>query len=300
MAVHSMTGFARTSGQYQDGLDRETTWSIELRSVNGKGLDIRLRMPSSLEAIDQQIRKLLSSKISRGNVSLNLSLKSQDNRGRVELNQEAFNDILKAAKTASEISELPMPSLDALLNVRNVLQEQELQEDEAETKAFQAEILKSIEGALDDFLRARAEEGGKIGINCQERLDKIDDLTNQAVDLASNQTELIKQKIKENIATLLEQSDEMDENRLHQEAMFIAVKADVSEELDRLKAHVEQANDLLQRKEPIGRRLDFLCQEFNREANTLCSKSSSKELTYIGLELKTVIDQLREQVQNIE
>ena len=300
MAVHSMTGFARTSGQYQDGLDREASWSIELRSVNGKGLDIRLRIPSSLEAIDQQIRKHLSSKISRGNVSLNLSLKSKENRGMLELNQEAFNDILKAAKTASEISELPMPSLDALLNVRNVLQEQELPENEEETKALQAEILKTIEHALHDFLLARAEEGAKIGINCQERLDKINDLTDQAIEQASNQTKVIKQKIKENITTLLEQSDDMDENRLHQEAMFIAVKADVSEELDRLKAHVEQANDLLQRAEPIGRRLDFLCQEFNREANTLCSKSSSKELTYIGLELKTVIDQLREQVQNIE
>ncbi len=300
MAVHSMTGFARTNGQYQDGLDQEASWSIELRSVNGKGLDIRLRMPSSLEAIDQQIRKHLSSKISRGNVSLNLSLKSKENRGMLVLNQEAFNDILKAAKTASEISELPMPSLDALLNVRNVLQEQELQENEEETKALQDEILKTIEQALNDFMLARAEEGAKIGVNCQERLDKINDLTDQAIELASTQTEVIKQRIKDNITTLLEQSDDMDENRLHQEAMFIAVKADISEELDRLKAHVEQANDLLQRKEPIGRRLDFLCQEFNREANTLCSKSSSKELTYIGLELKTVIDQLREQVQNIE
>ncbi len=300
MAVHSMTGFARTSGLYHDGLDRETSWSIELRSVNGKGLDIRLRMPSSLEVIDQPIRKQLSSKINRGNVSLNLSLKTQENRGLLELNQEAFNYILTAAKTAAQISDLPMPSLDALLNMRNVLQEKDLQEDEAETKALQAEILKSIDDALNDFMGARAEEGAKIGINCQERLDKINDLTNQAIELASNQTQVIKDKIKDNIATLLEQSNDLDENRLHQEAMFIAVKADISEELDRLKAHVEQANDLLGRKEPIGRRLDFLCQEFNREANTLCSKSSSKELTYVGLELKTVIDQLREQVQNIE
>ena len=295
-----MTGFARTRGHYLNGDDIETNWSIELRSVNGKGLDIRVRMPSSLDAIDQEIKKQLSQKISRGNVSLNITLKSKELKGKIELNQDAFNDILNAAQSAATISGLPMPNLDTLLNMRAVLQEQETQEDEEAAKTLHTHIMQDVKQAMDALLQARKEEGEQLKAAILQRLEAINDLTKQAQTLANDQPNAIKQKIKENIATLLEQADQFDENRLHQEAMLIAVKADISEELDRLNSHVEQAHDLIERNEPIGRRLDFLCQEFNREANTLCSKASSKQLTYIGLELKTVIDQLREQVQNIE
>lgn len=314
MAVNSMTGFARTNGQYtvepttlQDDtltvakdIANQTTWSIELRSVNGKGLDIKVRMPNTLEAIEQKIKKQLSSKINRGNVSVNILVKNQETKGTLELNQVAFQDILKAAKTASELSKLPMPSLDALLNMRGVLKEQEAQEDETITKQLHNNILLSLDEVLDAFLIARGEEGAKLQSIITTRLNQIDELTERVTKIAQDQPDQLKQKIKENIALLTQTSQEFDQDRLHQEAMIIAVKADISEELDRLKAHVEQAHDLLGRDEPIGRRLDFLCQEFNREANTLCSKSHSKELTYIGLELKTIIDQLREQVQNIE
>jgi len=314
MAVNSMTGFARTNGQYtvepttlQDDtltvakdIANQTTWSIELRSVNGKGLDIKVRMPNTLEAIEQKIKKQLSSKINRGNVSVNILVKNQETKGTLELNQVAFQDILKAAKTASELSKLPMPSLDALLNMRGVLKEQEAQEDETITKQLHNNILLSLDEVLDAFLIARGEEGAKLQTIITTRLNQIHELTERVTKIAQDQPDQLKQKIKENIALLNQTSQEFDQDRLHQEAMIIAVKADISEELDRLKAHVEQAHDLLGRDEPIGRRLDFLCQEFNREANTLCSKSHSKELTYIGLELKTIIDQLREQVQNIE
>jgi len=326
MAVNSMTGFARTTGQYTAGQERsqeaaqhntqantqnntpattkhnanQTTWSIELRSVNGKGLDIKLRMPNTLEVIEQKIKKQLSSKINRGNVSVNILLKNQETKGTLELNQDAFQDILTAAKKAADISKLPMPSLDALLNMRGVLKEQEAQEDETITKQLHNNILQSLEEVLGAFLIAREEEGAKLQTIITTRLNQIHELTEQVTKIAQNQPDELKQKIKQNVALLTQTSQELDEDRLHQEAMMIAVKADISEELDRLKAHVEQAHDLLSRDEPIGRRLDFLCQEFNREANTLCSKSHSKELTYIGLELKTLIDQLREQVQNIE
>lgn len=300
MAVMSMTGFARASDQHTNENNNETTWAIELRSVNGKGMDLRMRMPNSLEPIDQQIRKHFAKHLSRGNVTLNINVKSQDRKGAIELNREAFTDLLNAAKTAAEISNLPMPSLDALLSMRNVLQEQECQEDEEETQALQEKIFTSIGQALEGLLKARQEEGEKLEKVINERLIKIDGLIGDAIDLTSNQREQIKKKLKDNIKLLLDQSDDLDESRLNQEAVLLAVKADISEELDRLKAHVEQAQDLMSRKEPIGRRMDFLCQEFNREANTLCSKSQTKELTYIGLELKTLIDQLREQVQNIE
>lgn len=300
MAVISMTGFARATGQYNNAENLETSWSIELRSVNGKGLDMRLRMPTSLETLEQDIKKLVASKLSRGNISLNINLKNQITKGAIELNKTAFNDLLNAAKTASEISGLPMPTLDALLNMRNVLQEQEAAENEEEVKALHQQILASIQQALTAIMSAREEEGAKLKVVIEERIVKIDRLTDEAITIAKSQTDDIKTKMKASIAHIIEQTDELDEQRLHQEAMYLAVKADITEELDRIKAHVEQAKDLLQRQEPIGRRLDFLCQEFNREANTLCSKSHSKELTYTGLELKTVIDQLREQVQNIE
>lgn len=300
MAVISMTGFARATGQYNNAENLETSWSIELRSVNGKGLDMRLRMPTSLETLEQDIKKLVASKLSRGNISLNINLKNQITKGAIELNQTAFKDLLNAAKTASEISGLPMPTLDALLNMRNVLQEQEAAENEEEVKALHQQILASIQQALTAIMSAREEEGAKLKVVIEERIVKIDRLTDEAITIAKSQTDDIKTKMKASIAHIIEQTDELDEQRLHQEAMYLAVKADITEELDRIKAHVEQAKDLLQRQEPIGRRLDFLCQEFNREANTLCSKSHSKELTYTGLELKTVIDQLREQVQNIE
>ncbi len=295
-----MTGFSRTTGTFNSKIQGETTWSIEIRSVNGKGLDIRLRMPNSLEPIEAELRSYLSKQLKRGNITINIILKNQEARGRIELNKDAFEDVLNAAKTASKISNLPLPALDSLLSMRAVLQEQETLEDEKETSAMQKSLLRDVKEAIDALVTARSEEGSNLVIILNDRLKQITKLVKEAEKLAHDQPQMIKTKLEDNIKKHLEDREELDPQRLHQEAVLITVKADVSEELDRLKAHVEQAETLLNSNKPIGRRLDFLCQEFNREANTLCSKSQSKDLTYVGLELKTIIDQLREQVQNIE
>lgn len=318
MALKSMTGFARIDGSLSaaqksanppetdpsvnttNGTSASPQWTIELRSVNNKGLDIRLRVPSGMETLDQQIRKQLSAELSRGSITLNLNLKREDRKGSTELNIEAFNDLLHAAKTASEISNLPMPDLGSLLTGKGILREKETEENEDDKNNLQQAILTDIKTAIENLVTARAEEGTKLQATIEDRLKKISTLTADATKTSDALPETIKARLKENIARLMEQSEGFDPDRLHQEAMLLSVKADITEELDRLRAHVEQADDLLGRSEPVGRRLDFLCQEFNREANTLCSKASSKEMTYIGLELKTIIDQLREQVQNIE
>lgn len=300
MTVKSMTGFARTSGHYVSQSNGETAWTVELRSVNGKGLDIRLRMPNSLDSLDAPIRKHLNQNLKRGNVTLNIALKNQETKGRIELNEDAFKDVLAAARIASDISEMAMPPLGTLLNMRHVLQEQDTLPDDEETKAMQEALLISIKEAADTLVKARSDEGSKLKDVLEDRLLEIRTLVEKATNLAPHQPQMIKTRITESLDALLNDREELDPQRLHQEATLLAVKADVSEELDRLHAHIEQANAFLEMKGPIGRQFDFLCQEFNREANTLCSKSQSKELTYIGLELKTVIDQLREQVQNIE
>lgn len=300
MAVQSMTGFARSSGQYNSETSGDISWTVELRAVNGKGLDIRLRMPSSLDPLDKEIRTAITNRLTRGNVSLNITLKNQAGNGRIELNRTAFEDVLNAAKTASDISGMPMPGLDALLSMRQVLELQEQAEDEAEIKQINAAILADIKTAIESLATARLEEGSNLAVILDEKINEISGLVNAAIETAAKQAGEIETRLAENIKQLTGKSEEFDPQRLHQEAVMIAVKADISEELDRLKAHIEQARSLLAADEPIGRRFDFLCQEFNREANTLCAKSQLKELTYIGLELKTLIDQLREQVQNIE
>lgn len=291
-----MTGFSRATGSNEDA-----QWTIELRSVNGRGLDLRVRLPNGMEALDSELRKQLSSKLSRGNITLNFNLKKNQSDISTELNVPAFNELLKAAKHASEISGLPMPDLGVLLNSRNILKEAEKTESESKINDMHAKIIKSFNRALDDLIKARTEEGTKLSETIKNRLETIKNLTNQADNLEERKPEAIKERMKSSLALLTnQQSPEFDENRLHQEAMLIATRIDIAEELDRIKAHVAQAEDLLEKNEPVGRRFDFLCQEFNREANTICSKANVKKLTYIGLELKTIIDQLREQVQNIE
>ncbi len=295
MTLKSMTGFSRCQGA-----NSEAQWTLELRSVNGKNLDLRLRLPTAMEQLDTEFRKRLTTSLARGNVTINLNLKKEQTTTRTELNQEAFKDLLAAAKTASDISGLPMPDLGTLLNTRNILKDVDREEAEDKTEELYKSILQDFNQALSELIKARAEEGANLSTAISEKLSLIKQLTQKAETLEERQPEAIKQKIRQNIDLLKDQTIELDETRLHQEAIMIASKADIKEELDRLIAHVAQAEELIVKNEPVGRRLDFLCQEFNREANTICSKANAKELTYIGLELKTVIDQLREQVQNIE
>lgn len=309
MALKSMTGFARLSGsltpaQKSQPESQQNTpypaWVVELRSVNGKGLDLRLRLPPGLEAIEQEIKKTLSNQLGRGNVSLSLNLTNLQDQGRLELNETAFNQLLAIAKRAHELSGLPLPDLNTLLQNKTVLKETEATKDEAAINQLHQAILTDITACTSQLSQARREEGKALGHILTEKLEIINQLVKEATNAAEAQKDGLKSKLKSAMEKLMEEAATWDESRLHQEAMLLIVKADVSEELDRLRAHISQARDLMERDEPVGRRLDFLCQEFNREANTLCSKAASKELTYIGLELKTIIDQLREQVQNIE
>lgn len=296
MSLSSMTGFARAEGSLE-----EIQWTIELRSVNGRGLDMRMRLPNGYEALDSLFRKTISEKLSRGNISVNFNIKKTKTENLTELNTLAFNDLLKAARLASDISGLPMPDLGTLLTSRNILKDVEKQETDEKIQELNNQITKSFNSALEELIIARKSEGEKLKSVISERLSSIKSLTNTAENLDERKPEAIKERLKQSLQTLLDQENqEFDEYRLHQEAMIIATRADIAEELDRLKAHVSQAEELLQKTEPVGRRFDFLCQEFNREANTVCSKSNAKKLTYIGLELKNIIDQLREQVQNIE
>lgn len=313
MALKSMTGFARLTGTLaaeqtnnlpEVSQNNQThpsfSWTIELRSVNGKGLDLRLRMPVGMEALEQKLKKHLNSQLGRGNVSFNLNLVRQQSSGRIELNETAFNDLVAAAKRAASLSGLNLPDLSILLQNKSVLVEKEQMEDEEQQQKLHAAIFDTAMKAINALITAREEEGRALTNIIQEKIDKIRSLTNEATSQAKLQEVSLQEKLKQAVANLIEDTSTLDENRLEQEAMLLVVKADINEELDRLRAHIDQAEDLISRDEPVGRRLDFLCQEFNREANTLCSKSASKELTYLGLELKTVIDQLREQVQNIE
>lgn len=296
MSLSSMTGFARAEGSLE-----EIQWTIELRSVNGRGLDMRMRLPNGYEALDSLFRKTISEKLSRGNISVNFNIKKTKTENLTELNTLAFNDLLKAARLASDISGLPMPDLGTLLTSRNILKDVEKQETDEKIQELNNQITKSFNSALEELIIARKSEGEKLKSVISERLSSIKSLTNTAENLDERKPEAIKERLKQSLQTLLDQENqEFDEYRLHQEAMIIATRADIAEELDRLKAHVAQAEELLIKTEPVGRRFDFLCQEFNREANTICSKSNAKKLTYIGLELKNIIDQLREQVQNIE
>ena len=291
-----MTGFARASGASTDGA---RAWTWEVRSVNSKGLDVRLRTPPGTEAVEQAAREAVGKRFKRGSVNLTLSVQDAAQGPSYKVNEALLDELAGiAAEMAERYPALNAPTVDSLLTIKGVLEPVEQAEDEAARTAREAAILDTLAEALDALAAARAEEGARLRGVLAAHVDAIAELTEMAGGLAAIQPEALKARLAEQVATLADVPVEPD--RLAQEAAVLATKSDVREELDRLRAHVSQARALMDKAEPVGRRLDFLCQEFNREANTLCSKSPDTELTNIGLELKTVIDQLREQVQNIE
>jgi uncharacterized protein (TIGR00255 family) len=295
-----MTGFARAGGQ-----DERWNWSWELRSVNGRGLEVRLRLPAGLEALDLPARAAVSAALKRGNVSANLAATRIAGEVAIQVNRAALDRYLSlVAELQTSLPEGVAPArLDGMLALKGVVEVAEPAEADATREARDAAILASLARALTELGVARGEEGARLTVVLQQILDEIETLVGAARASAATQPEAIKARLAEKIAALLEGPNALTPERLAQEAALLATRADVREELDRLAAHLAQARDLLHRgdaKQGIGRRLDFLAQEFNREANTLCSKSADVELTRIGLELKTAIDRLREQVQNIE
>ncbi len=296
MALQSMTGFARaegTSGRYR--------WAWELRSVNGKGLDIRMRLPQGMEGFETEIRRLLGQYLTRGNIQVGLAVSVSENRVEAVLNRDALDAVLRLRDELGTDLVDPAPlRLDALLSIRGLVDFREAQDDEKALSARDADILSGLEQAVRALCDMRMTEGDALCRVLSDHVANIEELALKVEADPSRQPEEIARKLETQLAALLEASPSLDRDRLHAEAALLATKADLREEIDRLKAHVTAARDLLAMGGPIGRKLDFLAQEFNRESNTICSKSNAVAVTAAGIELKVVIDQFREQVQNLE
>jgi uncharacterized protein (TIGR00255 family) len=295
MTLSSMTGFARGHG-----VAGTYAWAWELKSVNSKGLDLKLRLPTGWEAIEPGVRVRASEVLSRGSVFANLTVSREGTAPVARINAPALNAVLAALKgLEGKVAGAP-PSLDGILSLKGVMEVSEAEESEEEKSAAEAAVVAGFGEALKGLAEMRRTEGQALGKILSARLSEIGALAARAEATPGRKAEAIKARLAEQVAALLEASQRFDADRLHQEAILLATKIDIREELDRLAAHVAQAKKLLADGGPIGRKLDFLSQELNRESNTLCSKANDLELTNIGLELKAVVEQFREQVQNLE
>ncbi|MCC8941808.1 YicC/YloC family endoribonuclease [Bradyrhizobium ivorense] len=295
MALSSMTGFARShgaSGPY--------TFEWELKSVNAKGYDLRLRLPSGWDELEAFAKKRAGELLSRGTVYANLSVKRADAAQTIRINEDVLAAVVKVAGTLAQRIDAVAPSIDGLLGIKGVIEVVEPESNEDEDKAAREAAAKAFEQALDSLVEMRRREGDALGQILMQRMDEIEGLARRAEAAPGRKPEAIKARLAEQIAALLETSDRFDADRLSQEAILIAAKADIREELDRIASHIAQAREMIGKGGPVGRRLDFLAQEFNREVNTCCSKSNDVELTNTGLAMKNVVEQFREQVQNLE
>lgn len=295
--LYSMTSFASGKGAFE-----AYSWTWELRSVNGKGLDLRLRVPDWIDGLEAGIRARLGKAVSRGNVSLSLRVQSEEQTGGLSVNAAQLEDVLRAmtdVEARAMDMGLSLASANAadVLAMRGVLEAGNTDQD---TGPLCKAMLADFEPLLEGFLTMRGSEGGALETVLTEQLNTIESLTAKAAQAADARKDEVAANLRTQLARVLDNSDGADEARVAQELAMLSVKADVTEEIDRLSAHVTAARDLMAAGSPIGRKLDFLSQEFNREANTVCSKAGSVALTTLGLELKTVIDQMREQVQNVE
>jgi len=296
----SMTGFATHERLHQVASESWTaTWDV--RSVNAKGLDIRLRLPDWVPGLEADTRKALSASLGRGSVQLSLKLVRNLSEGP-QVNTEALSQVLTRLSAVEELARAqgielaPVTALDVLAQ-RGVQDAQDLSTEDAASLA--GALSGDLPLLIDALVTMRRQEGAQLVPVLASQIDDISELTDRARGCVERRTGKQKSQMGEALARL-EKRNDLDESRLMQELALIAVKSDISEELDRLAAHVATARDLLAAKGPVGRKLDFLCQEFNREANTLCAKSGDTELTRVGLELKTRIEQFREQIQNVE
>jgi uncharacterized protein (TIGR00255 family) len=296
MNISSMTGFART-----DGTAAGLTWTWEARSVNGRGLDIRLRLPPGNEALEIPARDAIAKRFSRGNIALALTIEKQQTNGAIRLNETVLADVVKVVDRIATLFGAARPDAAQLLMIKGVLEaaDQTPEDAEARTKRERA-LIESLEATLEKLSEARRAEGARLADVIQDQLAQIERYAADVRASPSRSPEAILARLKDNIARLFDTTTTLDGDRLHQEAVLLATRADVEEELQRLASHVGAARDILNEPGAVGRKLDFLAQEFNREANTLCSKANAVDVTRLGLQLKTVIDQFREQVQNVE
>jgi uncharacterized protein (TIGR00255 family) len=295
MALRSMTGFARAGGS---GEGYRFAW--ELRSVNGRGLDIRVRVPQGFERLDVVARERVAAGLSRGNIQASLSVDADTAGDRFRINEAVLAEVLRAMDLIAARTNVRPASLDGILSIRGVVEVADSEPDEAVRNALDGRIAAVLEIVLAELVAMRTREGTAIAATLATRLDEIARLTEAAEVHPARTPEAIRARLAEQVAALLDAAPALDRDRLHQEAVLIATRADIREEIDRLRAHVAAARQLIAEGGPAGRRLDFLAQEFNREVNTLCAKANDRGLTAIGLDLKAVVDQLREQIQNVE
>ncbi|WP_299417089.1 YicC/YloC family endoribonuclease [uncultured Sulfitobacter sp.] len=295
--THSMTGFATLAGALGPH-----SWSWELRAVNGKGLDLRVRVPDWIPSLEVELRKALATGIARGNVTLGLRVIREEAGGGLSVNTAQLTTVLDAlgqietAAMDAGVSLAPSKATD-IVTMRGVLEQSVPEDDNA---ALAAALVTQFDSVLRDFNAMRAVEGAALVRVMQSQLDEITVLVAEAAELAQARSAQAAETLKRNLARVMDGVDGIEPERIAAELALIAVKSDITEEIDRLRAHVDAARTLLAVDGPVGRKLDFLMQEFNREANTLCAKAQSSDLTRVGLALKAVIDQLREQVQNVE
>jgi len=295
MALQSMTGFAR-----REGTSGRWRWAWELRSVNGKGLDLRLRLPPGLERMEADVRRMAGETFSRGNMQANLSVSAGENRFETVLNQDALATVLALRDQLAGIIDPEPLKLDTLLSIRGLVEFRESEDSEDALAARDTDVVSGLVGALADLKLMREQEGTALSRVLLDHVSTIETLTQTIERDPSRSPQEIAERLKAQVAMLLDGTAALDRDRLHAEAALLATKADLREEIDRLKAHVAAARELLAKGGPVGRKLDFLAQEFNRESNTICSKSNASAVTAAGIELKVVIDQFREQVQNLE
>ena len=294
MAVVSMTGFGRS-----EGASAGASWAWEIRSVNGRGLDIRARVPSGFDALEPIIREEAQKRFKRGSLQVGLALKRDAGIGVASINSALVEGLIEAGEPFVKAGRAAPPRWDGLLAIRGVLTSEDAADTSDLRAALETDLRASLAEALDRLVAARAQEGRALKTLLEGLIAQVETTTAQARELAAATPAALHERILARLAALAPDVA-LDPQRLAQEAAMAASRADVREELDRLSAHAREALALIAGAEPAGRRLDFLAQEFNREANTLCSKSSDLALTRLGLDLKTMIDQLREQAANVE
>lgn len=301
MYISSMTGFARKNSSYSAG-KIEYSWIWEIKSVNGKALDVKAKLPANLESLNLLLKNAAGEVLNRGSISAFLELSADGSQQNVRINKDLMRELAAAAADLYEESEgrLEKPSASDILGIKGVVEIEEYLPDEEEQEKLQQALLQSFAETCRELQTNRETEGNRIKIVLSGILKHIRENVLKAEEIVSGLPDVLKQKLKEQISLLLEPSEGISEDRLAQEVVLLVNRSDVREELDRLKVHIRAAEEMLEQGGVVGRRLDFLCQELNREANTLCSKSADTGLTNLGMDLKVLIEQFREQVQNIE
>lgn len=295
MTIKSMTGFARSSGAFEGFL-----WTWEIKSVNGKGLEVRVRVPNFIDGLDLKAKKMMSKHLTRGSINVSLTLEREIRSETVEVNENVLGQLIEISTKLAGNSKLSPATIDGLLGVRGVLEISETKLSDEAIIELEKVLLKDFETTIENLITARGDEGKHLDTMLKGHLSDLGALVNQSEKAEGTQPSQLKARLQEKIEEMLGDDKKVNEDRLEQEVALLASKADIREEVNRLNAHISGALDLMNSGEAVGRRLDFLSQELNREANTLCSKSADLELTKIGLDMKAAIEQFREQVQNVE